>query len=456
MICIEINDSSIKIIVYKKNFKPYIYRIIELKQSIVNNGYIVEKNELTQILKDFITENNIKSKRVSLIIQSNSIITRNILLPKLKPNELKSSIMFQIKEVFPVDISKYEFDYKINGMNEQNYEILIAAVSISLIEEYINLFKNLNLEIVNIDTKFNSTSKLFINKIFEKETLALIDIDKCISDFTILTQNKILFTKTILLGLNEIDMLINEVNKFIDFYNSRGNIPISKIHIVNQGAYEKDIIKSIQSALNINVEPLNIKQTQIENILCFLSLIGLTQKYNYKDFNLITNKSKTKHLFVFKCIFIIFILFTITISPHIAISFKQKILYDLTSKINEPLFNQLTKTKEILESTTYKLQNYKYIISKLNSNYFYNHLELISNHISKSNYIKSININNTDNHITINGNIETMDLLFEFIENLKFIKIFKSINFSFNSDESNKIYYIIEIDTNIEVGDNYD
>jgi len=446
----EINDDNIRVLVYKNNSKPYIHKIITLEQSIIENGYIIKKEELINIVSNFINENNIKSKNVLLNIQSNSIITRNIILPKLKKNELKNSIQFQIKEIFPIDMSKYKFDYKINAIKDQHYNILIVAVNINLIKQYTNLFESLNLKIIKIDTKFNSISKLFINKISEKETLALIDIDKSISDFIIITKNEILFTKTIPLGLNKIDMLIDEIHKFMDFYNSRNNIAITKIYIIGQCAYETNIIDYLKSNFNTKVETIDIEK----NTLCFLSLFGLTKKYNYKDFNLIENKQQPKYLSVLKYILIVFTFFIIMTLPYVVIEFKQRILYNLNSKIKTQEFNQLVATRNTLENTKYKLQNYNQIISKIEIDHFYNYLEPISNYILDSNYINFININNTNNYIIINGNIKNIDLLFEFIENLKLIKIFKNVNFSFSSDENNRIHYAIEI--NIKFGENYE
>ncbi len=450
MICMEINDNNIKIIVYKNNFKPYIHKIITLEQSIVENGYLIKKDKLIHIIESFINENNIKSKNVLLNIQSNSIITRNIILPKLEKNELKNSIQFQIKEIFPIDMSKYKFDYKINAIREQHYNILIVAVDINLIKQYTNLFESLNLKIIRIDTKFNSISKLFINKISEEEILALIDIDKSISDFIILTKNEILFTKTIPLGLNKIDMFIDEIYKFIDFYNSRNNVEITKIHIIGQCAYETNIIDYIKSNFNIKIEMIDVEK----NTLSFLSLFGLTKKYNYKDFNLIENKQQSKYLFVLKYILITFAFFTIMTLPYVVVEFKQRILYNLNSKINTHQFNQLVTARNTLENTKDKLKSYNQIIGKIENNHFYNYLELISNYILDSNYINSININNIDNYIIINGSIKSIDLLFEFIENLKLIKIFQNINFSFSSDENDIVHYTIEI--SIKLGDNYE
>lgn len=367
-----------------------------------------------------------------------------------------------------MDISKYKFDYKINSIskinNQENYEITIIAVDIDLIEEYINLFSSLNLNIINIDTNFNSLSSMFINKNSESQTIGLIDVDKRISDFVILSKDKILFAKTILYGSDKIDMLTNEINKFIDFYNSKNNIPISNIYIIGEKTYNEDTFKYMISKFNINIiSNIDIKEISINNIL-FISLMGLIKKTNFKKFNLITdsyiknlNKQKIRLKLMFKFISIPFIFFIIILFPYKIISFKQKSLINLNAKIYNPIFNQLLTTNSVLQKTKETIYNYNHILSTINVNYFSNSFETIMNCSPNFNYINSIDIDNINNRITIEGNIKTLDLLLEFIKNLKFIESYTNINFSFDSiDENSKISYTIELDTISKLVKNYD
>lgn len=462
LIGVEINDSNLKIILYKKfnkKINPYLYDIIDLEQNIIKNGYILQEHKLKSIIKDFINKVGIKSNKIVLNIQSTAIITRNIIAPKLKQKQLKSFIKFQIQDIFPIDISKYKFDYKINSIskinNQENYEITIIAVDIELIEEYINLFSSLNLNIINIDTNFNSLSSMFINKDFKSQTIGLIDIDKRISDFVILSQNKILFAKTILHGSDKIDMLTNEVNKFIDFYNSKNNIPISTIYIIGEKTYIEDIVKYMFSKFNINViSNIDTKEISTNNIL-FISLIGLIKKTNFKKFNLTTdlyiknlNRQKVRLKFMLKFILITFIFSIIILLPYKTISFQQKFLANLNTKIYNPTFNQLLTTASILQQTKETICSYNSILNNINISYFPNSFETIISCTSNFNYINSIDIDNINNSITIEGNIKTLDLLLEFIKNLKSIESYKNINFSFDSiDEDNKISYTIKLDT---------
>lgn len=462
LIGVEINDSNLKIILYKKfnkKINPYLYDIIDLEQNIIKNGYILQEHKLKSIIKDFINKVGIKSNKIVLNIQSTAIITRNIIAPKLKQKQLKSFIKFQIQDIFPIDISKYKFDYKINSIskinNQENYEITIIAVDIELIEEYINLFSSLNLNIINIDTNFNSLSSMFINKDFKSQTIGLIDIDKRISDFVILSQNKILFAKTILHGSDKIDMLTNEVNKFIDFYNSKNNIPISTIYIIGEKTYIEDIAKYIFSKFNINViSNIDTKEISTNNIL-FISLIGLIKKTNFKKFNLATNlyiknlnRQKVRLNFMLKFILIPFIFSIIILIPYKTISFQQKFLANLNTKIYNPTFSQLLTTASILKQTQETIYSYNSILNNINISYFPNSFETIINCTPNFNYINSIDIDNINNSITIEGNIKTLDLLLEFIKNLKSIESYKNVNFSFDStDEDNKISYTIKLDT---------
>lgn len=318
LIGIEIGTKNIKMLYgynYRRTFRVKECAIVALPDGVISDGNIIKTDILIEKISDFISKNKIKTKKVMLNIQSTSIITRDIVTPKVAKKELDGLIELQKQEHFPIDISDYQVNYKINRVikddeGKENYEIMLVAVSKSFADKYIQLFDAMKLDIISMDITANSLARFFKAESFygneeEKKSIAVVDIGDKTTNVIITSGGNILFSRAILYGLSELNPildnefpernekdieefkkkytalyigesireddlygsnisntikpiiennLITEMNRFIGFYNSKfRKIPITELYIVGGGAYIKNIDVYMKSIFKIEV-----------------------------------------------------------------------------------------------------------------------------------------------------------------------------------------------------------
>lgn len=476
LIGIEIGHKNIKIIYgikRKKLFEINLYQVIPLEDKTIEDGNLLDSKILTEIISKFIRSNEIKTKNVVLNIQSTLIITRRVVIPKIKNDELEKLIAFQKQEYFPINISDYRIDYKINIQNQDNYEIMLIAVPNSFINTYIDLFKSLNLNILNIDINSNSLVELFKSKeirlkskeirLKSKQVIAVVDIGYKTTDLTIIDGERILFSRIILYGITQLNNILNELSKYLSFYYSKfKDILITKLYLIGGGSYSKDIDKDIKSVFNsevvVGTDLDIITQLHNKDILYFINLIGLLNK-NYKDkFNLLPDwyldelKNKTfKKSVISKSVVAISLLAIFFTFTNIIIIQKEKFLTNINLKLNDDKFSEVNLINDKLVLTQNELDKQKNILYSIEKNSIStnNLLNTIIDCSPNKVYLNTISIDNDSKHIGLSGIADknAFNQILEFSSNLDDIKLFENIDFNIPfKDKSEILSFTIEFD----------
>ncbi len=465
LIGVEIGHKNLKIIygIKKKDiFNIEICNLIELEE-VINDGFILDTEILKEKILTFIKTNKIKTKNIVINIQSSTILIRNITIPKLKKVSLNKIIELQKQEYFPIDISNYQINYKLNeNLNIDtidNYELTVIAIPNNLLEQYIKLFESLNLNIINININSNSLVELFkIEAFCNDNAIAIIDIGAKTTTLSITSNGKLFFYK--MLSFNTIDNLINEINTYISFYKSKFEVPLTKIYLVGGNAYLENIKNYFDiDVIFIDSISLLIQNKLIihtDNILYFASLLGLVTN-NIKKFNLlpkkyisIRNNKKLKIYYKYLFIILSIILFLSTIVLNIVNIQKRELLLNINLNLENIKYNEIKDINNILNETNKEFEMYNKISDSIKDDSIIesNIIQTILNYIPNSVYVNNININNTNKHIVINGTTSNnKNLIMLFLEKIQQTKSFKNLTFNFNySKEQVTIPYTIEFD----------
>jgi type IV pilus assembly protein PilM len=125
------------------------------------DGIITDPAILGSALTPKLHENGMGGvKNVIFTLLSGKVATREVMLPPIKENRIKSVIESNASEYFPVDVSRYLISYgmlkTVNEGNETGSHVLVMAAPLQLLDGYIRLAEKLNLEIQGIDYGGNS------------------------------------------------------------------------------------------------------------------------------------------------------------------------------------------------------------------------------------------------------------------------------------------------------------
>ncbi len=88
---------------------------IDLPHGLVEGGEIVDAAGFTRALKALWNRGRFTSKRVVMALPERDVLTRQVDLPWMPPDDFRTALRYQVGDALPVDLSQVELDYHVLG-----------------------------------------------------------------------------------------------------------------------------------------------------------------------------------------------------------------------------------------------------------------------------------------------------------------------------------------------------
>lgn len=268
VLSIDFGSSEIKVVegkISKKGINITQTLTIKTPQGTYEDGEILDQSVIANIIK-----NTLKVKKVSTniaygIINSSSIITREIIIPKVSEKEISLVISYQLNDYLPVDPNDYVINHIVLGTNnEGNLEkfiILLVGVPKNMVLGHLNLMKAAGLKPQVLDFQGNAMAKLFcINTLVNNQyntrdvAIASVDIGYINSKLTIIRN-----------GTIEVSRIIDMGAKVL--YESIGLLFDCSLEDIEQKTFDIRDLNTIQEEFTDYQRLVNITRTTIQNLL---------------------------------------------------------------------------------------------------------------------------------------------------------------------------------------------
>lgn len=267
VLSIDIGSYEIKVVEGKETkngVKVDNYFSILTPEDAYMDGEILDKDLIYYVLNEKIKNKKIRTKDVYLTINSSSIITREVTIPKVEEEEIENILKFQIEEYIPMESKDYVVQYKIIGnIYEDNVEklnMLLIAIPQNIIESHFQLIKDLNLNPLVLDYQPNSIAKIiktnsFINNTYPTEniTFAAVDLGYSNTKVSIIQNGVIIVSRIVEMGIKHVDQ---NILNFFDY--TFEELEEKKLEIVD--------ISRIEEEYDDSNRLVNIVRNSIENL----------------------------------------------------------------------------------------------------------------------------------------------------------------------------------------------
>lgn len=337
VIAFDIGSKKTKIVVGKYNKGNLeVERLISAStpHECIKQGVITNLPTLANFIEQKLSNEKIKIKEVICTNNSTEILNREIVIPKVKEDEIETVVKFEIQQYLPLNMNDYIIqsqvldDIEVEG--QAKFRTLVFTYPEKMAQSYYKLFTDVNLKPTALDITYNSINKLAnrcskINNVEYniQDTNAFIDMGANNLNVQIYKKGKLEFTRIIKSGGSNIDIMlskilqvsvseaekekiergtvalnpenavddivtivveewINELQRIIQFYKSNklGN-NIDKIYLYGGSSNLNGIEIYMTNRLNINVETIekveNLKTSNSlsnEKISEYLNAIG--------------------------------------------------------------------------------------------------------------------------------------------------------------------------------------
>jgi len=228
------------------NMKKLKYSSVDLEPGMIENGIIYKEEKLLKLLKETFKMFKIKAKRVNLVVHEELFTFRKIEVPIIyKPNEIGDYIKQQMQKMIMVPFEDMKMDYVIHRKNEDHYEVIMFYAPTTELKTYLNVFYNMNMEVIRTDIPPLALHRLYYYRKHEDSDL---EFDKDIMFVTIFdyTYSLYIFDEEIPLFslVNNITAKILQDDKYLELIDSE----ISKIanyYKYNIHSGERDVQKVV-------------------------------------------------------------------------------------------------------------------------------------------------------------------------------------------------------------------
>lgn len=197
---IDISDHSIEIISLTgspERAKLLALNRVILKPGVVRDGEIIQKARLEEYLKDSIRKprfGEIKTKNLILSLpESKTFIHSFYISEDLDNKEKIRDIEQEAEKTFPFPLEELYYDFVINRKNN----ILLAAVPRKIVNDYLEVLKNCQLNPVLFETASESLGRALINN---NKTCLIIDVGARITSFSIFDEKELRLSSSLATG----------------------------------------------------------------------------------------------------------------------------------------------------------------------------------------------------------------------------------------------------------------
>lgn len=189
------------------------YKIVKIRTAEVEFPPTDEKLESS--LKSLVEAFRPSTHEVNISFSSPHAVVRFVTMPKMKEEDLKSSLMFEAEKYIPFNIKEVVTDASILGYtteDKRQMRVLFAAVKKKVVDQRVSMLKNAGLvpSIIDIDNFacFNAFLNSFEN-LDQAKSIAVINLGYSQANLLISQGASPFFTRDVQVGAREIAKAIS-------------------------------------------------------------------------------------------------------------------------------------------------------------------------------------------------------------------------------------------------------
>jgi len=338
---VDIGGSGVKAVqLGDDNGRPRLmsYGAIEQVIDIVKNDSPANRQVVIEALKALLKQAKITTSRAVTALPSFSVFSSIISLPLMTKKELNSAVRWEAKKFVPMPIDDLVLDWKLlqeapgalktKEKTPKNLRVLITAAPKSLVRRYLEIFKAVNLQIINLETEALALERALIGS--DSAPAMIVDIGATATDIAVLVDGIPLINRSIDVGgqtitttvaqsLNidreraeqfkrdfgissgqqavsqvpktiefVVSSIINEIRFVLNLYRAQGSAPVEKIILAGGSAFLMNLPEFLERTLSIKtfigdpwarvIYPLELKPVLQEIGPKFSVAIGLAMR----------------------------------------------------------------------------------------------------------------------------------------------------------------------------------
>ena len=208
VIGVDISTAAIKLLELSKvgaRYRVESYAVVPLPQDAVIDKNIANIDVISDAIKRAYKQSGSKLKQASVAVAGSSVMTKIIAMPaSLTDDEMEEQIMVEADQYVPYSLDEVNFDFEVQGQNENNPEmvdVLLAASRKEIVEDRIEALAKAGLKAKIVDVEafaMENAFALLVDQLpdsIEGQAIAIVDIGATMTTLNVLFNSRAVYTR---------------------------------------------------------------------------------------------------------------------------------------------------------------------------------------------------------------------------------------------------------------------
>lgn len=444
-IAVTLSEEDLRVAHLKTD--PSGFRLVNVAKRDIRG---ISEEELPKIIRSVLNDFNVKKAEAICVVPSSAVTTKNIEVPSVDQEEIKSIINLQAGRHTPYSREEIIIDHINIGVFQRNYsKVLLVIINRNIIKKQLNTIEQGGLKIYRALFAPEATARFYSKALglaSVDATTGIIDIGSHVTDFTIIFHETVVACRSIPVGMAHLqaegqaacERLIGELKKSVESYQSEDIEKLPEAYVLtNDSVKIKELQPQLKEALRANIKILPyLDNLKVETVArksvgdnsdeSFLDIVAAAEFVGSAKIDLLPEEIKLQRSIeaqgkeVIKSgAFAVIILVMICAWFFLKIYFKSTFLTNLQAN-----YKKTRQEAEMLSRIAEKTQIVKdQLANRLVSLETIDELYRI---IPEEIYLNNI-VLNEDGTITMQGTSESMSRVFSLVTALEESKLFKGV-----------------------------
>ncbi|MFA6216152.1 MAG: pilus assembly protein PilM [Candidatus Omnitrophota bacterium] len=446
IIALDLSGNNLKLS-YIKFVPPNKKEVVSLVNHAVTG---VNDADIAKLINTALTALNVKPLRVYDVLPSQLLITKNIEVPSINPQEIKEIISLQAGRHTPYSREEIIVDYIDIGTYKRNYtKVLLVMVARNVVKRHFEIASKAGFPLERVLFAPEATARFMLKHIKGDNAelpSSIINVDETTSDFFVMFKHKVIFVRAIAMGAQQLASekekyqvkFLEEAKKSLEAYQAE-NIEKTPQSMVITGAVSElpEFEIMLGDALQLPVKVASyLKGLQIQGSasvvatqatrLSFLNVIASALHSDEVKVDLVPEEVKLKKAFeargrdmvktgILVLTLLIILLFTMVAKIYFKSAYLKKINHEFTS-VHEQAVKLENDSAKISLIKNYVFSR-GYSLEVLTELYTISPLDLALHDIRFDDQGK----------FSVKGTAESMSVVFSFVDSMEKSKYFKEV-----------------------------
>ncbi|WP_102125163.1 type IV pilus assembly protein PilM [Deinococcus planocerae] len=157
---VEIGTSAIKVVALRPGSPPVLSHAVMVPTPIgsMRDGLVVEPQAVAGELKNLLAEHRITARHAVTAVPNQSVVTRNIMVPRMERKDLQEAIKWEAERYIPYPIDEVSLDFDLlddpaTVPEDGQMEVVIAAAPSEAVTRQVEVLRLAGLEPTVVDLK---------------------------------------------------------------------------------------------------------------------------------------------------------------------------------------------------------------------------------------------------------------------------------------------------------------